>query len=51
MSGSRGMREVKTVAKARLVYLAVIACLLFAYFGALVSFVGLSLGMSDGDAG
>jgi hypothetical protein len=39
------------VAKARLIYLAVIACLLFAYFGAFVSLAGLPLGMSDGDAG
>ena len=36
--------------KARLVYLAVIACLVFAYLGAFVSLAGiLSLGMSDGD--
>jgi hypothetical protein len=39
---------VNPLSKARLVYLAVIACLLLAYFGA---FLQYSLGMSDGDAG
>jgi hypothetical protein len=41
---------VNPVPKARVVYLAVLACLVFAYLGAFASFAGwLSLGMSDGN--
>jgi hypothetical protein len=49
MSASKRRRGVNPLPKARLVYLAVIACLLLASLGALVSSVGRSLGMSDGD--
>jgi hypothetical protein len=49
MSGSRRRRGVYPLPKARLIYLAVIACLVFAYLGAFAASFGRSLGMSDGD--
>jgi hypothetical protein len=45
MSASSRRKGVNPLPKARLIYLAVMACLVFAYLGA---FLG-SLGMSDGD--
>jgi hypothetical protein len=48
MSASSGRKGVNPLLKARLIYLAVIACLVFAYVGGIAL---RSLGMSDGDAG